>query len=132
MQQIICRHHEFSVGHRTKTAPPFTQHKVRSALKSPEDGGVASDTCSTSSSHASDPGFVSCVSRRAVLASVLPIAISFTQAPRVSASEFDPGFYAQWSYVQPSDILPYLMENSKQGDAASVIAALDRFGEYYP
>jgi hypothetical protein len=48
------------------------------------------------------------------------------------ASDFDPGFYSDWPYIQPSDILPYIFENSAQGDAGAVIAAFDAFGEYYP
>jgi len=59
-----------------------------------------------------------------------PVATSLVMPAQ--ASDFDPGFYSDWAYIQPSDILPYIFENSAQGDAGAVIAAFDAFGEYYP
>jgi len=49
-----------------------------------------------------------------------------------SITEFDPGFYSDWPYIIPSDILPYIFSEAKQGDVSAMIAAFDKFGEYYP
>lgn len=44
----------------------------------------------------------------------------------------DPSFYGEWSYSQPSDIIPYVESAASRGDAVGVLRAMDTFGEYYP
>ena len=83
--------------------------------------------------------------RAAVLAgTVSPLAamlVTVGTAPSAKAAtngdpprEFvkDPSFYAQWSYAQPSDIVPFVEATATRGDAQSVLAAMDTFGQYYP
>lgn len=41
-------------------------------------------------------------------------------------------FYAKYKYERPSDVLPFILENSQQGDSSDVLRALDCFGTYYP
>lgn len=38
----------------------------------------------------------------------------------------------KYPYIKPSDILPYIHDNSKQGDFYSVTAAMDDFSKVYP
>ena len=67
----------------------------------------------------------------AVAAAVLTTSSSSSSA---EASTFvkDPAFYGEWSYAQPSDIIPYVKATAKEGDAVGVLRAMDTFGEYYP
>ena len=44
----------------------------------------------------------------------------------------DPAFYGEWSYSQPSDIIPYVKATAAEGDAQAVLRAMDTFGQYYP
>jgi len=44
----------------------------------------------------------------------------------------DPAFYSQWPYAQPSDILPFIKSQAREGDAMAVLAAMQTFGDYYP
>lgn len=44
----------------------------------------------------------------------------------------DPSFYGEWSYAQPSDIVPFIKASAEAGDARGVLRAMDTFGEYYP
>lgn len=48
-----------------------------------------------------------------------------------TAAEKD-AFYAKYKYERPSDVLPFILENSQQGDSSDVLRALDCFGTYYP
>ena len=57
-----------------------------------------------------------------------------TSPPAVAADDFvkDPSFFAEWSYSQPADIIPYIKATAKEGDPVSVLNAMDTFGVYYP
>ena len=57
-----------------------------------------------------------------------------TSPPAVAADDFvkDPSFFAEWSYSQPADIIPYIKATAKEGDPVSVLNAMDTFGRYYP
>jgi len=66
--------------------------------------------------------------REALLLSSLPLVWNSRECHAETAAEF----YAQWMYVQPSDILPYIYAQAKPGDARAVIEAFDEFGNFYP
>ena len=41
-------------------------------------------------------------------------------------------FYSEYPYIKPDDILPFVNDNSKDGDVNSVIEAMSKFATYYP
>jgi hypothetical protein len=41
-------------------------------------------------------------------------------------------FYAKWPFSRPQDVLPYIYATAERGNVDSIIAALDKFGEFYP
>lgn len=56
-----------------------------------------------------------------------------TTASMVRAADDDSNtIRLKYPYIKPSDILPYIYDNSKQGDFHSVTAAMDDFSKVYP
>ena len=49
-----------------------------------------------------------------------------------AASAAEENFYQRWPLVTPADVLPFLRATAKQGDADSVVAALESWGSHYP
>jgi hypothetical protein len=47
--------------------------------------------------------------------------------PLPSAAAAGESFYSLWPYMQPSDILPFVRERARQGDAQAVLDALDEW-----
>lgn len=76
------------------------------------------------------------LSRRHAAAASLLAAAAWAAARNPAAAAVDESskasFYAEWPYVSPSDILPYLRATATPGDVDSVLAAIDRFAQYYP
>lgn len=74
--------------------------------------------------------------RQAAAASLLAAVTWAAPHPSGAAAAADEAskasFYAEWPYVSPSDILPFLRANATPGDIDSVLAAIDRFSEFYP
>ena len=89
----------------------------------------------TSKSAARDGNATAAPTRRAALISLLSSRVLVETPPSARAKTTfvkDPSFYAEWSYAQPSDIIPYVEATAPRGDARAVLAAMDVFGEYYP
>lgn len=100
--------------------------------------------------HTEAPAAATTLSRRraaaaALLAAALPwvaplllnpssasAAEAGSRAAEAGSGYSKPSFYAEWPYVTPSDILPYLRATATPGDIDSVLAAIDRFAEFYP
>lgn len=76
--------------------------------------------------------------RHAAATALLAVAASWAapRPPAAAAAAADEAskasFYAEWPYVSPADILPYLRATVTPGDIDSVLAAIDRFAEFYP
>ena len=77
--------------------------------------------------------------RRAALlggaGAVMTTTLLLLRAEMASAAEeapSEPSFFERWPYREAGDFVPFLEANAAQGDAAGVLAALDRWGEYYP
>ena len=74
------------------------------------------------------------VSRRAALLGSSAAIVGKGRTKPAVADDFvkDPSFFAEWSYSQPADIIPYIKATANEGDPASVLTAMDTFGRYYP
>jgi catechol O-methyltransferase len=68
--------------------------------------------------------------RRRVLLSTLWVGGIGAVSAAASAAEED--FYQRWPLVTPADVLPFLRATAEQGDAGSVVAALEAWGQHYP
>ena len=101
-----------------------------------EEASVEEDEEEPSSSSSSSPVVMSrrdtLVRATAAAAAGLTASSSSSRAEAASTFVKDPAFYGEWSYSQPSDIVPYVKATAKQGDAVGVLRAMDIFGEYYP
>jgi hypothetical protein len=75
--------------------------------------------------------------RRAVLAALAtaPAAAAWRAPPARGAAapaapveeEAAGDFYVRWPYAQPSDILPFIRQHATEGDADTVLAALEEW-----
>ncbi|KAL4443450.1 hypothetical protein ABPG75_011187 [Micractinium tetrahymenae] len=128
------------------SAPPAGRapHKRPAAATSnAEETPTARAVDAAAAHNAASPPPAAVLSRRHAAAATLLAAAAWA-APHVpaaaaaaaAAAAFDEGskasFYAEWPYVSPSDILPFLRAAATPGDADSVLAAIDRFAEFYP
>ena len=83
----------------------------------------------------SNPINILAATRRGTLAGLAAVAASpviYSNAAWADIAgsmkkEDDEDFYTRWQYARPSDILPYIYENARKGNAASVLRAIEDF-----
>lgn len=88
----------------------------RAAVRRRQHAPVRCSSSGRSSSAEAPP----VLTRRQAAAALLATAAAAGAAPPARAA--DPGFYSQWPYVSPSDILPYLRATATPGEPAAAVA----------
>ena len=78
---------------------------------------------------AQTPGSHGCTRRRVLLSTLWGGGAGLAS---VAAAVAEEDFYQRWPLVTPADVLPYLRATAVQGNADSVVAALDAWSRFYP
>lgn len=126
-------HHSRAAAPTRSSAAPSHLRRLQAMITECEEEASSSSSSSSSSAESS-----SClvVTRRGALvgaaAAAMTSSSSSSRAEAKATFVKDPSFYGQWSYAQPSDIIPFIHASTSEGDAVGVLRAMDTFGEYYP